>query len=417
MMISEWIVRYRNQVAPADCAIRLDLIAKVHGIASAEKYFSGLPVTAKNQLTYGALLNSYVKLNLTEKSEAIMEKLKSSGFARNALPYNAMMTLYMNTDQLEKVPLVIQEMKKDGVALDAFSYNIWITACAAMSDIDKMEVVMEEVKCDNKANTDWTIYSTLATMYIKAGLLNKVESALKELENNMTHSDRSPYDYLISLYANIGNKEQMYRIWQSLKLAFPKMTNRSYICMLSSLLRIGDIEGAESILKEWESVCDSYDVRIPNIFLGNYVRKGLLEKAELLLEQILEKGGKPNFKTWEIMAEGYIQKRQIDQAIVAMKKSALVDNFISWQPKPENVLAILRHFEKHSDVESAEDFFKMLRGLNYVSTEIYNSLLRTYIKAGKDASGLFELMNKDSISPNEETNLLCKQACEPEEVK
>jgi pentatricopeptide repeat protein len=64
-------------------AIHLDLIAKVHGIASAEKYFADLPDIEKNQPTYSALLNCYVKEKNIEKSEAIMEKVKDLGFAKN----------------------------------------------------------------------------------------------------------------------------------------------------------------------------------------------------------------------------------------------------------------------------------------------------------------------------------------------
>ena len=44
-----------------ECAIHLDLIEKVCGIASAEKYFADLPYTEKNIQTYSVLLNCYVK--------------------------------------------------------------------------------------------------------------------------------------------------------------------------------------------------------------------------------------------------------------------------------------------------------------------------------------------------------------------
>uniref|UniRef100_A0A0D6RA33 Pentacotripeptide-repeat region of PRORP domain-containing protein n=1 Tax=Araucaria cunninghamii TaxID=56994 RepID=A0A0D6RA33_ARACU len=409
--VSEWIASRRNyQLSPADAAIRLDLIAKVHGIESAEKYFEGLPDAAKNRLTYGALLNAYVKANLAEKAEAIMEKVKISGYATTALNYNAMMNLYMQTHQFEKVPLVVQEMRRNGISPDAFSYNIWITTCAAMSDVDSIEKVMDEVKHDNSVNTDWTIYSTVANMYIKADLVDKAESALNEVKNKMPKGERSAYEYLISQYASLDNKEEMYTIWESLKTTFPKLLNRSYIFMLSSLVKLGDLEGAEAIFKEWESVCATYDIRVPNMILGFYVRERLLEKAELLFEHILERGGKPNFNTWEILAEGYIENENFEKAITAMKNSALVGKSLKWQPKPENVHAILTHIEKHGDVESADDFFKMLRDLNHVNAEIYNFLLRTYIKAGKSDHKMLERIKNAMVTPNEETQMLLKRS-------
>jgi pentatricopeptide repeat protein len=96
------------------------------------------------------------------------------------------------------------------------------------------------------------------------------------------------------LHGSLGNKDEVYRIWQSFELAFPKMTNRSYICLLSSLVRMGDIEGAEAFLKKWESVKSFDDIRVSNVLLGAYIEKGWLQKAEVLLERIMKNGGKPN---------------------------------------------------------------------------------------------------------------------------
>eukprot|EP01018_Ginkgo_biloba_P007816 Gb_14211 [translate_table: standard] len=411
--ISKWMGSYKRfPFSPSDHAIHLDLMAKVHGIGIAEKYFAEIPDIAKNQLTYCALLNCYVNEKLTDKSESIMEKLKELGFATNALAYNEMMKLYMTNGQLDKVLLLIQEMNKNGVMLDICSYNIWMTTCAAISDMDKMQDVLYQIKHDDNVNSDWTVYNTLAKIYIEAGRLEDAESALRELESKMTHSDRVPYDRLISLYGRIGNKQELYRIWRCFQLAFPKMTIKSYVCLLSALVKIGDIEGAENIFEEWDSVASTYDVRVPNVLLGAYIRKGLLAKAEVLLEHILERGGKPNSNTWEILAEGYIEKKQIDQAVEAMKRALSIVKLPTWQPKSVNVLAILKIFENKGDVESAEEYFNLLRGVNYVSTEIYNSLLRTYIHVGKDALRIIEHMRKDNISPNEETSMLLKQARE-----
>lgn len=301
MQIFEWMSQ-RFSFSSGELAIHLDLIAKVRGVASAEKYFADLPDTEKNQDTYSALLNCYIKEKNIEKSEAIMEKLKSSGLAKYTLTYNQMMTLYMKTQQFEKVPLVIQEMKKNGISLNAYSYNIWMNCCATFSDIDQVEEVFNEMECDDNVDPGWTFYSTLANIYLKAKILDKVESALKELENKMKRKDRAAYGHLISLYGSLRNKDEVYRIWQSFELAFPKMTNKSYICFLSSLVKIGDIEGAENFLKKWQSRKLFDDIGVCNVLLGAYIRQGWLQKAKGLLEHVMENGFQPNANTRKILA-------------------------------------------------------------------------------------------------------------------
>lgn len=168
------------------------------------------------------------------------------------------------------------------------------------------------------------------------------------------------------------------------------------------------MEAAENFIKKWVSVKSFDDIRVSNVLLGAYTRKGMLQKAEGLLEYITKNGGKPNATTWEIFAEGYIQNKQVHEAMLAITRSLSIRQN-HWQPKPGNVLDILKHFEMQGDVKSAEEFFNTLRGLKFVSTEIYNSLLRTYLQVGKVPPRISELMMEDNVSPDEETDILLKQ--------
>ena len=100
-----------------------------------------------------------------------------------------MITLYLNTQQFEKVPSVIWEMKKNGLSLDKYSYNYWMKSCAALSDMDKVEEVLNEIESDDKV--DWNTYNTLANIYIRAKVLDKAESVLKQMENKMVMEMRT----------------------------------------------------------------------------------------------------------------------------------------------------------------------------------------------------------------------------------
>lgn len=354
----------------ADFAIRVDLIAKVRGIACAENYFDNLPEVAKIQPTYGALLNSYVREKLTEKAEVHMKKMKELGYATTTLPYNELLTLYRNTGKFEKVSFVMQEMEKNNISQDKFTYNIRMSICAIMSDIDGVEKILEEMRCNPLVDIDWSTCGNLANIYIKAGCFDKAELTLKEMEKKMNRKDREAFNYIITLCASAGNKDRVLRMWHLLKLSFPKLTNMSFICMLTSLLKLGDLEGAENIFKEWESAGLTYDFRVPNILLDAYVRKGLIEKAEFLLEHILEGKENPISKTWEIIAEGYLKNTQIDKAVHAMNKALSSMEQGGWQPKPANLLFILKHFQEHGDVVHTEQYLKMLRDMNFESKEI-----------------------------------------------
>ncbi|KAH9627481.1 hypothetical protein KSS87_006172, partial [Heliosperma pusillum] len=99
----------RFRISSSDAAIQLDLIAKVHGIPSAEDYFTRVPEKMKDMRLYGALLNAYVGVKLRDKAETLMEQMKKKGYCVHPLPYNVMMTLYMKLHELDKVGELVSE--------------------------------------------------------------------------------------------------------------------------------------------------------------------------------------------------------------------------------------------------------------------------------------------------------------------
>lgn len=91
-------------------------------------------------------------------------------------------------------------MKQKRIRLDLYSYNIWLSARGSYGSAENMEQVFEEMKLEPTIVPNWTSFSTVASVYIKLGMLGKAEESLKDLEKRITGRDKMPYHYLISLY-------------------------------------------------------------------------------------------------------------------------------------------------------------------------------------------------------------------------
>ncbi|TKY71691.1 Pentatricopeptide repeat-containing protein mitochondrial [Spatholobus suberectus] len=285
LQVSEWM--YENGVcvfSPTEHAVHLDLIGKVHGFPSAESYFNALKDQHKTDKTYGALLNCYVRQRQTEKALSHLRTMKELGFASSPLTYNDIMCLYTNIGQHEKVPDVLTEMKENQVLPDNFSYRICINSHGVRSDFGGMERVLKEMETQPHIVMDWNTYSIVANFYIKAGLTSEAVCALKKSEERLDNKDGQGYNHLVSLYARLGLKNEVMRIWDLEKSACKRCINRDFTTMLESLVKLGELHEAEKILKEWESSGNCYDFGIPSIVVIGYSQKVCTRKPKPCLK-------------------------------------------------------------------------------------------------------------------------------------
>lgn len=392
------------KLQPGDYAIHLDLIAKIRGLSSTEKFFEDLPDQMRDRQACTALLHTYVQHKEASKAEALMEKMSECGFLKSVLPYNHMLSLYISNGQLDKVPGIIQQIKKSCYP-DVLTYNLWLTACASQNDVEATEEVFLQLK-KARVEPDWVSYSTLTTLYIGKSLIEKATSTLKEMEKRASRKARAAYSSLISLHAKMGSKDEVDRIWKKMKALFRKMNDGEYICMIASLIKLKEFEEAENLYTEWESVSGTKDSRIPNLLLAAYINKNQMAKAENFYIRMVQGGIKPSYTTWELLTWGYLKQQQTDKVLESFKKA--VGSVKKWNPDKKIIQEVFKNLEEQGNTNGAEHLLVTLRNAGHVNTEVYNLLLRTYIKAGKMPLIVAERMKKDKVEMNDETRELIK---------
>lgn len=415
LKLQETMAKRGMNLTMSDRAIQLDLVAKARGLPAAEEYFINLAEEAKNHLTYGALLNCYCKELRVEKAEALVEKMKELDFMSSAMAYNSWMTLYSKTAQAEKIPRIIQEMKANGVLLDCYSYNIWMRGLAAMDDVPGVGRVMEEMKRDGRIAPDWTTFSNLASIYATAGMFQKAEESLRELEKIKPPRNLEAYQFLITLYGATGNLVEVHRIWRSLKLSFQKTANISYLNVIQVLVKLKDVPAAEAIFEEWESKCSMYDMRVANAVIAAYLKEDMLEKAQEFKKRAKKRGGRLNSKTWEIFMDFYMRKgdmkmvmRCVDRGVKKGKSHGRI-----WVPKHEIIMALMHYFEEKKSVKGAETLIELLKTVQgELGADVFEALVRVYAAAGKKSPGIRQRLKMEKAVLSEAGEKLLETVCE-----
>ncbi|KAK3227119.1 hypothetical protein Dsin_006981 [Dipteronia sinensis] len=398
--MSVWMTDRRYfRISAADAAIRLDLIFKVLGIEQAENFFNSISKTLRTLPTYTTLLKCYAYVRNVEKAEATMDKIRELGLAKWPMVYNILLALYHRTGNDEKLVSLMHEMEENGIGWDRFTYGIRLTAYAAVSDVEGLDKTVTRMESDTSVVLDWTCYTAAASAYAKLGLLDKAVAMMKKSEG-LVSGKRSniAFECLITQYATYGKKDDVLRLWQLYKEK-RKVFNKGYISVIPSVLKFDDLECAEKIFEEWESKNSNYDTRIPNILIGSYCRRGLMEKAETFMDSVISKGGKLNEFSWYFLATGYLQNNQPQKAVEKMKEAIAVCHVYHkrWMPEKEVVAACLEYFKHKGDVEEAGNFINLLGDKNIISVDVQDRLLNNFLQEEPNLDALSELNADDAL--------------------
>ncbi|KAM7264622.1 hypothetical protein ACFE04_002305 [Oxalis oulophora] len=382
LQLSKWMTEKRLffNLTAGDVAIQLDLISKAHGIEEAEKYFNNLPSQQKVLEVYSAFLNCYVNSKSVEKAEAIFREMSDLGLATQ-LSYNTLLNLYKKTGKYENLDNLLYEMGANKISFDKYTYLICMNAYAANFDIDQMERTLKQMVCDTKVTPDCGTYACVANLYTKLGLADKALVMLKKGEGLVTdHKRNAAYDFLLEEYAATGRKDEVFRIWETYKKE--NVSNKGYMSMITSLLKLDDIEGAEKIFEEWESQNRNYDIWIPKLLIEAYTRRkgeSFLEKAENLLNRVRENRVMPDAATWYYMANGYLLNNETMKAVEAMKEAMIAAKICrhGWRPRAEIFATCLDFLKKKGDIKGAENFTRLMGEINMVSVDIKQKVHET----------------------------------------
>lgn len=394
----------------SDHAIRLDLIAKTKGLEAAETYFNSLDSSTKNQSTYGSLLNCYCVEREEEKAKAHFENMVDLNHVSNSLPFNNLMAMYLRLGQPEKVPALVVAMKQKNITPCDITYSMWIQSCGSLNNLDGVEKILDEMKAEGEGISSWDTFANLAAIYIKVGLYDKAEEALKSLENKMNPHIRDSYHFLISLYAGISNASEVYRVWDLLKKRHPNVNNSSCLTMLQALSKLDDIDGIKKIFTEWESTCWTYDMRMANVAIHSYLKQNMYEEAEAVFNGAMKKCKGQFSKARQLLM---MHRLKNDQADLALKhfEAAILHLDKNWTWSSELIRSFFLHFEEAKDVDGAEEFCKTLAKWSPLDSETYTLLMKTYFSAGKACPDMKKRLEEQEIQVDKKQEDLLSKIC------
>ncbi|CAE5958685.1 unnamed protein product [Arabidopsis arenosa] len=398
LQVSEWMSKEKIcNLIPEDFAARLHLIENVVGLEEAEKFFESIPKNARDDSVYTTLLNSYARSDKTLcKAEATFQKMRELGLLSRPSPYNAMMSLYSALKDREKVEELLREMKDNDVEADSITVNNVLKLYSALCDVTAMEKFLNKWEGIHGIKLEWLTTLDMAKAYLRTRSSGNAIKMLRLTEELVDRKSlKSAYDHLMKLYGEAGKREEVLRIWNLYKTNIGQRDNNGYRTVIRSLLKVDDIFGAEEIYKVWESLSLEFDIRIPTMLASGYRERGMIEKAEKLINSKTIKDRKMNKPVTPLLEQWGDQMKPSD--LKCLIKNLRDSNQFSkalqvseWMGEKrvcnlysEDYAARLYLTENVLGLEKAEKYFENIPE-NMKDYSVYVALLSSYAKSDKN---------------------------------
>ncbi|WOL16381.1 pentatricopeptide repeat-containing protein [Canna indica] len=391
----EWVeANKRIELVERDYASRLDLVAKGHGLEKAERYLEKIPENLRGEIVYRTLLANYVTANNVKKAEDVFKRMKELGLPVTTFSCNQLLLLYKRLDR-KKIAEVLLMMEKENVKQSSFTYRILIAAKGSLNDISGMEKILETMK-DEGIEPDLMIRTTVAKYYIFAGLNEKAEATLREMEGDDTIENSNARKFLLGLYASLGKEDDVRRIWETCN-SNPRMDE--CLAAIEAWGKLGKVENAEEVfenmLKKWTKLGPKYYIGLLKVYADNK----LLAKGKKLAQRMSKDGCFIGPQTWDVLVKLYMGAGELEKADAILHKASQQNK--NNKPLYTSYIALLEQYSKKGDIHNAEKIFLRMRQIGYFGrVKPYQALLQTYVNAKTPPYGFRERLKADNIIPN-----------------
>ncbi|KAG7593139.1 Pentatricopeptide repeat [Arabidopsis thaliana x Arabidopsis arenosa] len=282
LQVSEWMGEKRVcNLYSEDYAARVYLTENVLGLEEAEKYFENIPKNMKDYSVYVALLSSYAKSDKNlGKAMATFKKMRELGFLLKPSPFNLILSLYSQGNMVEEI---LREMEENNVDPDSLTVNNVLKVYAAESKVEEMEMFMRHWGREDGIKVERGTMVAMAKAYVKAGSTKKA----------------------VEMYGDVaGCKREVYRLWNECKKegevkddkvyksvgsSLLKKDDEGYRTVIGSLLKLNDVQGAETVYREWMPDGPKFDVSIPGLLISRYCAEGKELKVREMVKSMGEK--------------------------------------------------------------------------------------------------------------------------------
>nr|XP_043617881.1 pentatricopeptide repeat-containing protein At3g53170 [Erigeron canadensis] len=227
---------------------RFDMIKQI----LADMSYAGIECSI---VTYNTVIDGYGKAGLLNLMESVLTDMLEHGTCLpDVFTFNSVIGAYGNSKMIVEMEKWFDEFQLMGIKPNVMTYNILIKSYGKAvidtfkqtGNIEKMEEFFLKMKHQGiKPNA--VTYCSLVSGYGKAGLLHKIDSVMRQIENSDVTLDTTFFNSVISIYGQAGNMKRMGEMFSAMKERGIEPDSITFATVIHAYKAMGMVEAAQSL--------------------------------------------------------------------------------------------------------------------------------------------------------------------------
>ncbi|THU56052.1 hypothetical protein C4D60_Mb11t13200 [Musa balbisiana] len=271
---------------------------------------------APNLAAFGGLLGALCKSKNVRKAQEVFDKMRDR-FEPDAKTYSILLEGWGRAPNLPKMREVYQEMLDRGCEPDIVTYGIIVDAlCKA----GRMEEAVDAVRDMSHRGCPPTpfIYSVLVHTY---GVEKRIEDAVDtflEMERNGVKPDVVVYNALVGAFCKANKFENAFSVVGDMEDKSITPVARTFNIILNSLITAQRYEEAYRVFRRMIKCCEP-DSDTYTMMIKMFCETNKLEMALKVWKYMGKKQFLPSMHTFSVLINGLCEKGELNRACVMLE--------------------------------------------------------------------------------------------------
>ncbi|XP_010530992.1 PREDICTED: pentatricopeptide repeat-containing protein At2g17525, mitochondrial [Tarenaya hassleriana] len=351
-----------------------------------------------NDVTFNILISAYCNEQKLIQSLVLLENCFSIGLVPDVVTVTKVMEILCNEGRVSEALDVLERVEIKGGKIDVVACNTFIKGYCSLGKARVAQGFLKEMERKGcLPNTE--TYNSLIRGFCEIGSLDSALDCFNDMKTDAIIRNFSTFNTLIGGLSAGGRVDDGLKILEIMQDSLRVRGGRidPYNSILYGFYRENRWEEAVKFLSRMEKLFPRAVDRSYKIL--NFCKKGSVDDAKLVYDQIIEEGSLPNILVFHGLIHRYVQEGYMEEAL------ELVNDMVSHDcsPQASTFNALIIGFCKQGKVTSALKFMEDIAERGCVPDGgSYAPLLDGLLEKGESQKAwkLFSQMVENDIIPD-----------------